>query len=50
MKAFTTTGQVNVNSRDSDSFTPLSYAARSGDEAIVKLLLETGQVDVDDKA
>jgi Ankyrin repeats (3 copies)/Ankyrin repeats (many copies) len=35
--------------KDSHSSTPLSWAARGGHEAVVKLLVETGKVDVDSK-
>ena len=38
-----------VECRDEDGRTPLSYAAQGGHEAVVKLLLDTGQVDVDSK-
>ncbi|KAK3370550.1 hypothetical protein B0H63DRAFT_487214, partial [Podospora didyma] len=30
--------------------TPLSWAAESGHEAVVRLLLATGQVDIDSKS
>jgi ankyrin repeat protein len=42
-------GQVNVDSKDSYTRTPLSWAAENGHEAVVKLLLETGQVNTDAK-
>ena len=35
--------------KDSYGWTPLSWAARGGHEAVVKLLVETGKVDVDSK-
>jgi len=40
------TALVNVNSKFFGR-TPLSWAAENGTEAVVKLLLESGQVDVD---
>ncbi|KAI9862355.1 MAG: hypothetical protein M1813_004831 [Trichoglossum hirsutum] len=43
------TGQVEVDSKDKDGWTPLWRAAGGGHEAVVKLLLETGQVEVDSK-
>ena len=49
MKLLLETGKVDVDSKDSDSRTPLSWAAEFGQEAVVKLLLETGKVDVDSK-
>ena len=42
------TGLV-VDSKDSNRRTPLQLAARGGHEAVVQLLLATGQVDVDSK-
>jgi ankyrin repeat protein len=41
------TGKVDVDSKDENGETPLSWAAYNGHEAVVKLLLETGKVDVD---
>ena len=39
---------VDVESKDRNSWTPLSWAARNGYEAIVKLLLEA-KADVESK-
>jgi len=38
------------NSRDSNGLTPLSWAARNGREAVVKLLLATPGVDINSKS
>ncbi|KAF2809141.1 uncharacterized protein BDZ99DRAFT_389981, partial [Mytilinidion resinicola] len=40
-------GKVNVNSEDGYWRTPLSFAAEGGHEAVIKLLLKTGEADVD---
>jgi Ankyrin repeats (many copies) len=41
---------ADVDSKDTDGWTPLWYAAKNGHEAVVKLLLDTGKVDVDPKS
>jgi len=38
-----------LKSKDDNRQTPLSWAARMGHEAVVKLLLATGKVDVNSK-
>ena len=38
---------TDVDSKDTNSQTPLSYAAENGHEAVVKLLLDTGKADID---
>jgi ankyrin repeat protein len=38
-----------VNAQDSNGWTPLIYAADNGCESVVKLLLETGKVDIESK-
>lgn len=37
---------MDVDLKDKNGRTPLSWAAQNGHEAIVKLLVETGKVDV----
>jgi ankyrin repeat protein len=37
----------NLDSKDFISWTPLSWAAGGGHEAVVKLLLEMGKADID---
>lgn len=49
VKRLLTTGKVDIDIKDNNSRTPLSWAAKQGHEAIVKLLLATGKVDVDAK-
>jgi hypothetical protein len=40
---------IDVDAKDDNGWTPLSWAAERGHEAVVKLLLGTGKVDVDAK-
>jgi len=40
---------IGADSKDSHGRMPLSYAAQKGHETVVKLLLQTGKVDVDSK-
>jgi ankyrin repeat protein len=40
---------VDPNLKDTNDQTPLSWAAEKGHEGVVKLLLDTGKVDVDSK-
>jgi ankyrin repeat protein len=47
VKLLLETGRVDVDSKDTDLWTPLFWAANSGSERVVKLLLETGQANVD---
>ena len=49
VKLLLDTGEVDINSRDYSSRTPLSFAAQGGHETVVKLLLDTGEVDVDSR-
>lgn len=39
----------NTDEKDTWGWTPLSWAARSGHEAVIKVLLETSKVDVESK-
>jgi ankyrin repeat protein len=41
--------QVDLDSKDGDGRTPLSWAAERGHETVVKLLLETGRVNPNSK-
>ena len=41
------TGTVDIDSKDLDGQTPLSWAARNGHEAISQQLVNTGAVDID---
>ncbi|POR33318.1 Uncharacterized protein TPAR_06484 [Tolypocladium paradoxum] len=43
------TGKVDIDIKDKDGRTPLSWAAANGNEDIVPLLLTTGKVDIDTK-
>jgi ankyrin repeat protein len=47
LSCFLEMDKVDVDSKDEDGRTPLSWAARNGHEAVVKILLDTGKVDVD---
>ena len=49
VKLLLDTGKMEVNSKDTNSRTPLSWAAQYRYEAIAKLLLDTGKVVVDSK-
>ncbi|PVH72419.1 hypothetical protein DL98DRAFT_397103, partial [Cadophora sp. DSE1049] len=40
-------GKVEADSKDKYGQTPLSWAARNGHEAVIKLLLSTGKVEAD---
>ncbi|RYO96491.1 hypothetical protein DL765_011580 [Monosporascus sp. GIB2] len=42
-------GNVDVDAKDKNGRTPLSWAAENGYEAVLKMLLDTGKVDVDAK-
>jgi len=39
-------GKVDINLKDNDNWTPLSWAVGNGHKAIVKLLLKIGKVDI----
>jgi ankyrin repeat protein len=41
--------QAEVDSKDENGRTPLSWAAGNGHEATVKLLLDMGKIDADSK-
>lgn len=42
MKQLLDTGKVDVDAKDEDGSTPLSWAARQGHEVVVRLLLDNG--------
>jgi len=39
-------GKVDIDQKDKNSWTPLSWAVKKGHKAIVKLLLKEGKVDI----
>ena len=41
------TGKVDIDAKDNNGQTPLSCAARKGNDAVIKLLLATGKVSID---
>jgi len=47
VKLLLATGKADVDSKDNEGQTPLSWAALLGHEAVVKLLLATGKADID---
>jgi ankyrin repeat protein len=49
VKLLVDTGKVDVDFKDENGRTPLSWAAEEGHEAVVKLLVDTGKVDIDSK-
>ncbi|KAH7146950.1 ankyrin repeat-containing domain protein [Dactylonectria estremocensis] len=46
VKILLNTGKVDVDARDKNGRSPLSWAAEKGREAVVKMLLDTGKVDM----
>ncbi|EJP61221.1 Ankyrin repeat-containing protein [Beauveria bassiana ARSEF 2860] len=40
------TDRIDIDTRDNNGQTPLSWAAENGHEAVVKMLLDTGKVDL----
>lgn len=47
MELLLDTAMVDIDSKDSQNWTPLLWAAEYGSEAISKLLLDTGKIDAD---
>jgi hypothetical protein len=47
VKQLLESGKADVDLKDKDGRTPLSYAAENGHEAVVKLLLDTEQLEAD---
>ncbi|KAK2038173.1 ankyrin [Colletotrichum somersetense] len=43
------TGKVDVDSRDRNNRSPLSWAAENGHKSVVKMLLDTGKVEVESR-
>ncbi len=49
VKRLLATAKIDVDSKDNDGWTPLTYAAANGHDAVVKLLLATKKVDINAK-
>lgn len=49
MRLLVAADRVDIDSRDSYGWTPLSKATEGGNEAVVRLLLATGKIDVESR-